>query len=91
MIATGAGIGVITQLARAAFEQHAADFTGMGRQRIRLGARRIKRACAGLARDTQVPFRFGVVRLEIGVGNGPIGEAGARDRALLAGSMKSIS
>ena len=69
------------QLARAALEEHAGRLHRQRRHRIRLRARRIERAGAGETRHADLPLDLGVVRLEIGVGDRPVGEAGAGDRA----------
>ena len=85
MTATGAGKGWYPSLLRALLEEHAARLHRHRRQRIRLGARRIERTNARHARDSEVPLGLRVVRLQVGVGDGPIGKAGARNGAFLAG------
>ena len=69
------------QLARAAFEEHAGRLHRQRRHRIGLGARRIEGAGAGEARHADLPLDLGVVGLEIGVGDRPVSEAGAGNRA----------
>ena len=69
------------QLARAAFEKHARRLHRQRRHRIGLRARRIEGARAGEARHADLPFDLGVIRLEIGVGDRPVSEAGAGNRA----------
>ncbi len=76
---------MVAQLARATFEQNAVRLHRHGRQRIRLRARRIERTGSCFAGDAQVPFSLGVVGLKVGVGDGPVGKAGAGDGAFLAG------
>lgn len=56
----------------AAFEDDAATFDGKRGHRIGPGARRVEGAGVGEARDADFPFDFGVVRLKVGVGDGPI-------------------
>src|SRR6478736_6480913 len=73
--------GVQAELARAALEEDARRLHRQWRHRIRLGARRIEGTRAGEARHTDLPFDLGVVRLEIGVGDRPVSEAGAGNRA----------
>ncbi len=75
---------MIAQLARTSLEQNAIGLHRHWRQRIRLGARRIERARARFTGDAKVPFSLGVVGLKVGVGDGPVGKAGARDGAFLA-------
>jgi hypothetical protein len=48
---------------------------------VRLGARRVERTRAGEARHADLPLDLGVIRLEVGVGDRPVGEAGAGNRA----------
>src|ERR1700676_2213537 len=62
-----------------ALENYAGGFYGKWRHRIRLRARRIKRAGAGKTGDADFPFDFGVVRLEVGVSDGPVAQIGAGD------------
>jgi hypothetical protein len=72
------------KLARGALKDHATRFHGQGRHRIGLGARGIKRTGTGLAGHANLPFDLGVVRLEVGVGDGPIGQRGTGDGTYLA-------
>src|SRR3981081_1125360 len=65
------------ELASGALKNYAGTFYGKRRHGIGLGARRIERAGAGQAGDADLPFHFGVVGLEIGVGDGPVAEIGA--------------
>src|ERR1700732_4247893 len=67
-----------------ALENYAGGFYGKWRHRIRLGARRIKRAGAGESGNADFPFHFGVVRLEVGVSDGPVAQIGAGNGANLA-------
>src|SRR6267154_6255248 len=73
----GRGEWMPTELASGALKNYAGAFYGKRWHGIGLGARRIQRACAGEAGHANFPFHFGVVRLEIGVGDGPIAEVGA--------------
>ena len=57
------------------------DFTGSGGIEVRLRARRIERAGSSQSRDADLPLDLGVVRLEIGVRDRPVGEPRAWDRA----------
>src|SRR5258708_16846555 len=66
------GEGMPAELARGTLENYAGTFHGKRRHGIGLGARRIEGAGAGEARDADFPFDLGVIRLEIGVGDGPI-------------------
>src|SRR5437899_3767389 len=72
------------ELARGALENHTGRLHRQWRHGIGLRTRRIERAGAGQARDTDFPFDFRVVRLEVRVGDRPIREAGAGNRANLA-------
>src|SRR5712672_31192 len=67
------------EFAGGAFKNYAGTLYGKRRHGIGLGARRIERTGASEARDADLPFHFGVVGLEIGVGDGPIAEVGAGD------------
>src|SRR5580704_12320021 len=80
----GRGKWMPAEFARGAFENYTAGFHREWRHGISLRARRIERAGVGLARDADLPFNSGVVGLEVGVGYGPIGESGARDRTHFA-------
>ena len=73
---------------RAAFQQHAGRFHRQRRHRIRPRARRIERS--RLARDAELPFGLRVVRLELVVGDRPVGEAGAGHAAEPLASLKSL-
>src|SRR6267154_4998380 len=73
----GRGKRMPTKLASGTFKNYAGTFHGKRRHGIGLGARRIERAGAGEAGHADFPFHFGVVRLEVGVGDGPIAEVGA--------------
>src|SRR6266852_2404711 len=75
------GEGMPAELARGTLENYAGTFHGKRRHGIGLGARRIEGAGAGEARDADFPFDLGVVRLEIGVGDGPIAQIGAGNGA----------
>src|SRR6266436_1344869 len=75
------GEGMPAELARGTLENYAGTFHGKRRHGIGLGARRIEGAGAGEARDADFPFDLGVIRLEIGVGDGPIAQIGAGNRA----------
>src|SRR3984893_4559202 len=69
------------EFAGGAFEDYAGTLYGQRRHRIGLGAPRIKGAGAGESGDANFPFHFAVIGLEVGVGDGPIAQVGARDGA----------
>src|ERR1700730_6350440 len=69
------------EFAGGAFEDYAGTLYGQRRHRIGLGAPRIKGAGAGESGDANFPFHFGVIGLEIGVGDRPIAQVGTRDGA----------
>ena len=75
---------MIAEFSRALLEEHSARLDWHRRQRVRLRSRRIERTRSGLAGDAQVPLGLGVVRLEVGIGDGPIRESGSGDCAFLA-------
>ena len=75
----GRGLRVQAQGARAALEQDARRFHRERRQGIGARARRVERP--GLAGDAQLPLGLGVVGLEVAVGDRPVFEARAGDRA----------
>src|SRR5690606_14305214 len=60
-------------------EQHAGRLHGQRRHRVGPRAGRVERA--GRAGDADLPVDLRVVRLQLRVGDGPVGEAGALDRA----------
>src|SRR5260370_20661417 len=72
------------ELARGALENHTGRLHRQWRHGIGLRTGGIERAGAGEARDTDFPFDFCVVRLEVRVGDRPIREAGSGNRADLA-------
>src|SRR5712664_39887 len=77
----GRGERMPAELARGTLENYAGGFHGKRRHGVGLRARRIEGAGAGEAGDADFPFYFGVVRLEIGVGDGPVAEVGAGNGA----------
>src|SRR4051794_5429751 len=79
----GGGIRMPAELAGTALEQHTGGFDRHRRQRIRLRAGWLEWIGAGLTGDTKFPFRFRVIRFEVGVGDGPVGEASTRNGAYL--------
>ena len=72
------------QLPCRSFENHAGRFHRQRWHRIRLRPWRIKRAGAGKAGNPYFPFHFGIVRLEVRVGDRPIHQSCAGNRADLA-------
>src|SRR5262249_60229621 len=70
-----------SELACRAFEENAARFHGEWRHGIKLRTRRIEGTRASEAGNADFPFDFRVVRLEAGVGDGPVNKCPARDRA----------
>ncbi len=80
----GRGEGMPAELARGAFKNYARTLHRERRHGVGLGARRIEGAGAGETGDTDFPFDFSVVGLEIGVGDGPVAQIGAGDGADLA-------
>src|SRR5260370_6234198 len=72
------------QLARRALENHPRRLHRQRRHRIRLRPRRIERAGSRQAGNANLPFYFGVVRLEVRVRDWPIRETGSRNWADLA-------
>ena len=81
-IASGAGNAVQPSFGAPRLEQHSRGLRRMRRHRIRSRPRRIERPRRAGHADFPVDLR--VVRLEILIGDGPVGEAGARDRPLHA-------
>jgi len=75
---------MVTELAAGALEDDAVSLHRQRRHGIRFRARRIERARAGETGDADFPLDLSVIRFEIGVGDGPIGEAGAGNIADLA-------
>jgi hypothetical protein len=71
------------------FENYAGSLGGERRHRVGLRTRWIKRTGTGKAGHADFPLYFRVIRLEIGVGDRPVGEAGAGDRAEL-GALDEI-
>ena len=71
----GSGIRVPSEFAGGTFEKHARGFNRHGGKRIRLGTPGVKGIRAGLARDADLPIHFSVIGFEVGVGDGPVGEA----------------
>ncbi len=69
------------ELAGGALENYAGGFHRKRRHGVGLRARGIERTGARLAGDAYFPFDLGVIRLEIGVGDGPVAQVGAGDRA----------
>ncbi len=80
----GRGICVIAELAATTFEDDAVSLHRKRWHRIGLGARRVERAGAREARDANFPLNLGVVRLEVGVADRPVGKVGAWNVANLA-------
>src|SRR5713226_1897865 len=72
------------ELARGALENDPGRLHRQGRHGIGFRTRGIERAGTSEARDTDFPFNFRVVRLEVRVSDRPIREAGAGNRANLA-------
>ena len=72
------------ELACGALENYPGRFHRQRWHRIRLRTRRIKGAGAREAGNADLPLDFGVVGLEVGVRDRPIGEAGAYNRTDLA-------
>src|SRR4029077_5704163 len=75
----GSGERMPAELAGGALENDAGTFHGQRGHGIGLGARRIERAGASQAGDADFPFDLCVIRLEIGVGDGPVAEVGTGD------------
>ncbi len=76
------------EFARGAFKNNAVGFYRQRRHGIWLGTRGIERAGAGESGDAHFPFHFGVVRLEVGVGDRPVDKCGAGDRADFAALLE---
>src|ERR1700751_3464382 len=68
---------MVAELAATGFEYYTVSLHRKRGHRIGLGARRIERAGAGEARDADFPLNLGVVRLEVGIRDRPVGEVGA--------------
>ncbi len=79
----GRGKRMPAQLACRTFENHSGRFHRQRRHGIWLRTRRIEGTGARETRNTNFPFHFRVVRLQIGVRDRPIGETRSRNRANL--------
>ena len=66
---------------RRLLEDHTGRFDRHGRKRVWLSPRRLERIRARQSRDADLIFRFLVVRLQVGIGDGPVRETGAGDCA----------
>src|SRR5690348_8916205 len=75
----GSRIRMPSQLTCPPFEQNAGRLDRERRQRIGLGAGRVKGISSTHAGDSQFPLRLCVVGFQIGIGNWPIGETGSGD------------